>query len=444
VIQRNNYLGRLAGLREKQTVKVVSGIRGSGKTTLFAMYIDLLKKSGAENAQIIYMDLEEPESDSLLHYQGLYSHIKKRLCQNKYTYVFIDGIHKCENYEKALEGLVLKKQVDLYIAVTDNESYSGIPYNTINLLPLSFSEYNIFTKYRAAGPQIHIPVRDDEKNTFRQQAYAVKKDRRLPRLKEQVQKYLAREAFNNYLGCGGFPFAAFLGSDAGLVRNCVEGIWHTVLIKDTVRQKGITNITLLEQIVQLMCRSIGRPLNSKKLSSQINAKGGKISANTAETYMRALGASRVFYHAARFDIKTGKELKTPGKYYIADPGILNLLYGNSGPELSGQLENIVYLELLRRGFLVYTGKYGTEEINFAAFAPVNPEKQDTANENKKPVYIQVTASAADDDFTEKISALEKIESESYRCILSLDDTPVRKNPDGIIRQNLIDWLLGSG
>jgi predicted AAA+ superfamily ATPase len=440
MIQRVEYLNRLAKWREKPQVKLVSGIRGCGKTTLLAMYIDWLKRSGADDSRIIYINMEEPESGALLRYQGLYSFIKKRLCVDKYTYVFIDEIHKCENYEKAVEGLLLKKQVDLYAAASSACGFLNAPFVEIKMLPLSFSEYQVFSRVRARSPQISDRVEEAVQfstASIKRQPAAEKMEKRLPRQRAQMEKYLQREAFNNYLSFGGFPFAALMGADAVLIRQCEEGIYNTVLVKDAARQSGINDIVLLERIAQLMSLSTGCPLSSKKLGAAINSTGRKISANTVEAYMRALAAAFVFYHAERFDIKTGKQLKTLGKYFIADTGIRNLLLETGAPDLDGQLENIVCLELLRRGFDVCVGKYGGEEVNFVAF-----DYGEAAQKTPRVAYFQVTASVRDKAvLTGKLSPLERIRDNHPKYILTLDENPFHVNHNGIILRNLIDWLL---
>jgi predicted AAA+ superfamily ATPase len=268
-----------------------------------------------------------------------------------------------------------------------------------------------------------------------------------------MEKFLRREDFNNYLSFGGFPFTAALSGDAGMIRQCVEGIYNTVLVKDISWQSGISDIPLLENLAKLMGHSLGRPISSKKLSVDIDAKGRKISTNTVEAYMRALCSAFVFYHAERFDIKTGRQLKTLGKYYIADIGIRNLLMDQESPDIAGLLENIVYTELLRRDCRVSIGKLGGEEVNFIAQnasalnAPVlntaaSNAVAENADNNGKYAYYQVAASVRDISIhAKKFSPLEKIKDDSPKYILSLDETPFRPNHKGIIQRNLIEWLL---
>jgi len=447
MIQRAEYLSRLSKWREKQPVKVISGVRGSGKSTLLAMYIDWLKRTGVDDKQIIFINMENPESESLLHYQGLYSFIAKRLCVNKCTYIFIDEIQKCKDYQKALEGLLIKKQVDLYAAVSNFCLFSKTPHIEIRMLPLSFNEYLFFTRLK--NKTMQIPGRAQELEEFipndtragknqANAAFPVRKDKRLPRQKEQMEKYLQREDFNNYLSFGGFPFTTALSGDAGMIRQCVEGIYNTVLVKDISWQSGISDIPLLENISRLMGQAAGRPISSKKISVDIDAKGRKISTNTVETYMRALCSAFVFFHAERFDIKTGRQLKTLGKYYIADTGIKNLLLDQEPPDITRLLENIVYMELLRRDCQVNIGKLGGEEINFIAR---NTTDKNT-DESQKYAYYQVAASVRDGSIlAKKLSPLKKIKDDIPKYILSLDETPFRSNNKGIIQRNLIEWLL---
>lgn len=467
MVQRIDYLGRLAKWREKQAVKVISGMRGCGKTTLLALYIDWLKRSGIDDRHILFINMETPENTSLLHFQGLYNYVKKHICTDAITYIFFDEIQRCENYKSAINGL-LKHQVDLYIALSTAPDLSRIPHIEIKMLPLSFAEYLAFSRVRAKNPQ--AIVKGSEVKTFpanmppqTQKAYAT--DRRIPRQKAQMEKFLQREAFNHYISFGGFPFAAALGDDAGLLRQCVEGIYHTALIKDVAGQAGINSIPLLEHIAQKMSHYTGRPLSSKKISAAMGAGGRGISTNTVETYMRALTAALVFYHAGRFDIKTGKRLKTLGKYYVADLGIRNLLLETASltetatptetaspaesaslteTGISSQLENIVYMELLRRGGKVYTGKYGSDEINFVAFVSgsgVGVSYGVGASSGDR-VYYQVMATVRDAAIlARKLSPLERIRDNHPKYILSLDETPFRSTRNGIIQMNLIDWLV---
>ena len=439
MIQRE-CLGRLAKWREKQPVKVIGGIRGCGKTTLLAMYIDWLKRMGVDDEQIVLVNMEEPETDALLNYRGLYGYVNKRLCENRFTYVFIDEVQKCPKYEKTIAGLLAKKRVDIYLTASNADLSPIEPQVEIKVLPLSFAEYLMFSNAKDPNKTEELKAFSTAMgaNIALKKAFPTKTNRRLPRQKAQTEKYLQAEAFNNYLSFGGFPFTAALGGDAGLIRYCVDGIYNAALIKDVAGQAGISDIPLLGQIAKLMSQHTGRSLNSTRISTAISAAGRKISTNTVETYMKALTSAFVFFHVGRFDIKTKKHLKTLGKYYIADTGIRNLLLESGTCDLDGQLENIVYLELLRRGFQVCIGKHGGDEVNFAVFWSSTPEK------NGGQAYFQVVASVRDKSvLADKLSPLMRIQDNHPKFILSLDETPFRANHNGIIQKNIIDWLLES-
>jgi predicted AAA+ superfamily ATPase len=427
---------------------VLSGVRGCGKTTLLAMYIDWLKRTGVDDQQIIFVSMEDPESETLPHYQGLYSHIKKRLRRDRLTYVFIDEIQLCADYEKAIDGLLINRQADLYVSISNACAFSNAPHTEIRVLPLSFAERLIFSRVKIPGraeelQAFSLPDRPGQAAAAQVPAQlAAQTERRLPRQRAQMEKYLQREAFNEYLSFGGFPFAAALGGDASLTRHYVDGIYSAILVKDVARQAGINDIPLLALVAKVMGQNAGRPLSSKKVGSAISAKGRKISCNTVETYMQALTTAFAFYHAERFDIKTGKRLKTLGKYYAADTGMLNLSL--ESPDLDGQLENVVYLELLRRGFQVCVGKHDRDEVNFAAFGqpPASGAAHDNAQGNDGKTYFQVAPSVRDRAvLAGKLSPLERIRDNHPKYILSLDETPFRANYDGIVQKNLVDWLL---
>jgi predicted AAA+ superfamily ATPase len=400
MVQRNTYLERLAAWREKQVIKVITGVRRCGKSTLLLQYINRLKASGVSDEQIIAVNLEDPEFESLHNHQALYAYMQKRLCKNKFTYVFIDEVQQCVNFEKAVDGLFIKKRVDVYITGSNAHILSGElatllsgRYIEINMLPLSFTEYLSLK----GSPPDH------------------------------------RMALNNYLRFGAFPFTASLGGNEGMVKTYIDGIFNTILIKDVAKRVGIDDISLLENIIKFLSHSVGSPISVKKISDTINSTGRKISVNTVDVYLRALTESFIFYHAARYDIKGKHHLKTLGKYYIVDTGIRNMLLESSSPDLGHQLENIVYLELLRRGHRVNIGKLAEKEIDFAVTG---------AAETAGLAYYQVAASVLDPAaLARELEGLKKIKDNYPKYLLTLDDIPASANYDGIIQMNLIDWLV---
>ena len=406
MVQRKEYLASLADWREKQVIKVITGVRRCGKSTLLAQYIEFLRESGIDDEQIISINLEDPDFEALLNYQDLYGYIQKRLCKNKFTYVFIDEVQQCPEFEKAVDGLFIKKRVDLYITGSNAYMLSGElatllsgRYVEINMLPLSFAEYLTFSTHLIN-----------------------------PRL-----------AFNNYLHFGSFPYTAVLSTgesayaNADMIKTYIDGIYNTILIKDVAKRTSTADISLLENIIKFLSHSVGSPISAKKISDTINSSGRKISVNTVDTYMRNLCDSFIFYHVDRFDIKGKQHLKTLGKYYIVDTGIRNMLLESSSPDLGHQLENIVYFELLRRGCRVSTGKLDEKELDFVTHG----------DDSDKMSYYQVAASVMDPvTLARELSSLKKIKDNHPKYLLTLDDIPASANHDGIIQRYLIDWLLG--
>jgi len=410
MVQRKEYLARLEAWREKQVIKVVTGVRRCGKSTLLSQYIDRLRASGISDEQIVSLNLEDPEFEFLLNHEALYAYIQKFLLKRKYTYVFIDEVQQCIGFEKAIDGLFIKKNVDLYITGSNAYMLSGElatllsgRYVEINMLPLSFAEYIAFSGTNG---------------------------------KKKVPDY--RTALNNYLRFGSFPYAAAL--DAGMVKTYIDGIYNSILIKDVARRTGSTDISLLENIIKFLSHSVGSPISAKKISDTINSSGRKISVNTVDFYLRSLTDSFIFYHVDRYDIKGKQYLKTLGKYYIVDTGIRNMLLESSSPDLGHQLENIVYLELLRRGFRVSVGKVDEKEVDFAVTGAHAADDGTSGT-----AYYQVAASVMDKITLEReLSVLHKIRDNHPKHLLTLDDIPSRANHDGIIQKYLIDWLLEKG
>jgi predicted AAA+ superfamily ATPase len=398
MIQRKEYLDMLIAAREKQIIKVMTGVRRCGKSTLFSLYIDYLKKTGVTDEQIISINLEDVEYEDLLDYKHLHSYIKDRLIKDKYTYVFIDEVQNCTNFEKAVDSLFVKPNVDVYITGSNAHMLSGElatllsgRYITIDMLPLSFSEYRVFKK---------------------------------------ADNQTLRESFNDYLLFGSFPYVATLEKDETIIEPYLDGIYNTILIKDVARRHGITDISLLLSIVKFVASCIGSPISEKKISDTIHASGRRISVNTVDNYLRALTESYIFYKADRYDIRGKHHLKTLGKYYIVDSGLRNLLISGSGSDLGHILENVVYLELLRRGFKVNIGKLAEKEVDFVA------SHMDGVS------YYQVSASVLDENTLKReLEPLSQIPDHHPKTLLTLDEIGSGANYRGIRQMNIIDWLL---
>ena len=398
MLERKAYLDLLIKSREKQLIKVVTGVRRCGKSTLLALYIEHLKASGVADEQIIAINLEDLAYEPLLSYQALHQYIRERLCPGRYTYVFIDEVQNCPSFEKAIDSLFIQPQVDIYITGSNAYMLSGElatrlsgRYITIDMLPLSFKEYCAGTREQVKSPQ---------------------------------------EKLNDYLRFGSFPYLISLAPDLGLMRQYLEGIYNTILIKDVATRAGITDIPLLESIIKCVASSLGSPISTKKISDTIASGGRSISANTVDHYLQALTDSYIFYKADRYDIKGRQYLKTLGKYYLVDTGLCHLLLAGSAQDLGHLLENVVYLELLRRGYRVNIGKLAEKEVDFVA------------QDHDGLIYIQVAATVLSPETQRReLEPLQKIPDHHPKMLLTLDEVGAGVNHDGIRQENIIQWLL---
>jgi len=398
-VQRPRYLEWLKKWREKQLIKVVAGVRRCGKSTLFKLYIVWLLETGIRPEQIISINLEELEYEHLLNYRALYDYIKARLYKDGYTYIFIDEVQNCKGYEKAVDSLFVKENVDIYIIGSNAYMLSGElatllsgRYVQISMLPLSFAEYIEFKGV-------------DEKDLS--------------------------SAFQNYLHFGAFPAVAMLNEQEDLIHAYLDGIYNSILVKDVAIRLGITDVSVLSSITKFLFSNVGSPVSVKRIADTINSSGRSISVNTVDKYLQALCDSYLFYKAERYDIRGRQHLKTQAKYYFVDSGLRELLLSSSTPDLGHVLENIVYLELIRRGAKVNIGKMGEKEIDFVA--------QDTNG----ITYYQVSASVLDKNtLRRELEPLEKVPDHHPKVLLTLDEIPRKANYDGIRQLHIVDWLLG--
>lgn len=398
MIWRKEYLENLKALKDKQIIKVISGVRRCGKSTLFELYINYLKQIGTEDRQIISINLEDLENSDLLDYKALYSYIKEKLVSGKTNYIFIDEVQKCAGFEKAVDSLFIKKNCDVYITGSNAYLLSGElatflsgRYIEIDMLPFSFKEYYEATKESGKNKQ---------------------------------------ELFDTYLKYGSFPYVAYLENNEKIINQYIEGVYNTILIKDVATREKINDVTVLENILKTVASSIGSPISIKKISDTLASGGRKISPNTVENYLRALTDSYILYNAARYDIKGRQFLKTLGKYYFVDTGIRNHIISQSARDLGHLLENVVYLELLRRKNRVNIGKLSEKEVDFVA-----------TNMNEVE-YYQVCASVIDEKTLEReLAPLREIKDNYPKILLTLDNIGNGANYEGIRQINVIDWLL---
>ena len=397
MIQREIYLKALQDWREKQVIKVVTGVRRCGKSTLFQQYINYLLSEGVRQEQIIYINLEDLAYEALLDYRQLYSYIQSQLSNEGFTYVFLDEAQQCQGFEKAIDSLHIKDKVDLYITGSNANLLSGElatllsgRYVLIEMLPLSFKEF-------VSSADLTVPV---------------------------------RESFNRYLRYGSFPYLTQIDISDSTFRAYIEGIYNTILIKDVATREGIADVSLLEDIIRFLSSSVGSPISAKRISDAINASGRSVSVNTVDKYLKALTESYIFYKAERFDVKGRNLLKTLSKYYIVDTGLRNFLLSNASPDLGHQIENIVYFELLRRNYKVNVGKVDDKEVDFVA------------SDGNQLVYFQVaTTVLSEETLSRELQPFGAIPDNFPRMLLTLDDIPAYANHEGVHQIYLLDWLL---
>jgi hypothetical protein len=406
MIQRVEYLDKLWAMKELQVIKVVTGIRRCGKSTLLAQFQDKLLNSGIDKEQIVSLNFEELENEELLDYTRLYEYLAARLSPERFTYIFLDEIQKVEGFEKVVDSLYVKKNIDIYITGSNAYLLSGEiatylsgRYIEINMLPLSFKEYREL-----------MGSRDDSR------------------------------LFADYIENGGLPYAAFLrknvlGADDGYI----EGIYNTVFVKDIeerqkrkegdVSKRKVSDIPLLKNIAKYLSSVIGSPVSIKRIADYLTSSGRKTSHVTVGEYVEALEESYLFYKAERMDVGGKMLLKQSYKDYMVDLGFRKHILAKTKYDVGYTLENIVYLELLRRGYKVNIGKVGLAEVDFVAFKAGIYE------------YYQVTESIKSvETFQREITPLKNIKDNYVKVILT-DDLLGLGNYEGIQVINIIDWLL---
>ncbi|MBR2650039.1 MAG: ATP-binding protein [Clostridia bacterium] len=405
MVPRGEYLEQLKKWKDEQVIKVVTGIRRCGKSTLLQMYQDYLKSQGIEDSQIISINFEELEYEELLDYKALYNYLKERLNTAKTTYIFLDEIQQVENFQKAVDSIYVKKNVDVYITGSNAYLLSGElatllsgRYIEIKMLPLSFFEFC--------------------------------------ELKPEADK---ESLFAEYMKNGGLPYVATLDNDSDKINTYLEGIYNTIIVKDVEERQNrrrtdpdkrkITDIALLKNISKFLAGSIGSPVSIKGIADYVTSSGRKISQNTVDDYVEALVEPYVFYPAERFDVLGKQLLKTNGKMYIVDLGLRRHLLARGKYDLGFSLENIIYFELLRRGYKVNVGKVGATEIDFVA------------RKNEDVLYFQVTASMVEEaTFEREMAPLRAVNDNYPKAVITLDRLTLG-NYGGISVVNAIDWLL---
>ena len=397
IIERKEYLKKLIAWKDKKLIKIVTGVRRCGKSMLLEIYQNYLKQHGVDQEQIIAINFEDLDYEKLTDYRKLYAYVKEHLATDKMTYIFLDEIQNVQDFPKVLDSLYIKNNVDIY--VTGSNAYmlsseiatviSG-RYIQIEMLPLSFREY-----MESTGS-----------------------------MNDRGIKYA------EYLKNSSFPYALELINQPDQIREYLEGIYNTIVVKDIVNRKKITDTMMLKSVLQFVFDNIGNPLSSKKIADTMTSAGRKIDTRVVEKYLEAFSESYIIYQAKRYNIKGKQYLKTLEKYYIVDIGMRYMLLGSRQADAGHILENVVDLDLLRRGYEVYVGKIDTFEVDFVA------------QNNKGTVYYQVALSTHDESTLQReLRPLQAIKDHYPKVILTMDEEP-EEQYDGIRRINARDWLLG--
>ena len=393
MIERKEYLEELKKWKDKDLIKVITGIRRCGKSTLFELYIDYLKNSGVKEDHIISLNLESPEYN-FKDYLELYNYVNDKIIDDEMYYIFLDEVQVVDKFEKAVDGLYIKKNVDEYITGSNAYLLSGElatllsgRYIELKMFPLSFKEFTDF--YNVDG---------DEK------------------------------LYLKYINNSSMPYALKLDSQDEIDKY-LDSIFNTILIKDIATRKNISDTGMLRSVTEFMFSSVGNILSIKKIADTLTSSGRSISVHTVESYLDALVDSFIFNKVSRYDIKGKQYLQSGEKYYATDVTMRYTLLGRKNIDLGHILENIVYLELIRRGYRVFIGKTGDKEVDFIA-------------ENSKGItYFQVVYTVRDQKTLEReLKALESINDHYPKFILTMDVDP-EVDYNGIRKINVLDWLL---
>lgn len=392
LVNRAQYLDKLKKWKDKDLIKVVTGIRRCGKSTLFSLFIDYLKSTGVDDLHIIAINLESLDNE-FATYKELYDHVKSKIVDNEMHYVFLDEVQNVENFQKCVDGLFIVKNLDVYITGSNAFLLSGElatlltgRYVEIKMLPLSFKEY--LSYYGTA---------------------------------------VSERAYVDYINKSSFPYALKL-EDEAQVDDYLDALYNTIILKDVVQRHKIADISLLKVLAQFMFSNIGNCLSVKKIVDTLNSQGKKISAHTVETYLNALVESYIFNKAERFDLKGRQYLQSGEKYYATDVAMRWALLGRKNVDAGHMLENVVYLELIRRGFKVYVGKMREKEIDFVA-------------ENKDGfTYYQVAYTVRDSETLKReLLPLNSLKDHYPKYLLTMDVDPI-SDYNGVKKLNVLDWL----
>lgn len=395
MIKREQYLNKLKKYRDHQIIKVITGIRRCGKSTLLRLFQQELLEEGVREEQLVFINFEDMDNSHLLDANALYQYLKEQLHPEK-TYVFLDEIQMVPSFERAVNSLFLKENVDIYLTGSNAHMLSGEiatllsgRYVEIEMLPLSFREF-----VGAHGKEHSLSA-----------------------------------LYRKYISTSSFPYVLQLNEDKELIRGYLEGIFSTVVLKDIMARKKIGDVMMLESVIRFLFDSTGSLVSTSKISNTLVSSGRKIAPQTVESYIESLMESYVVYRTKRYDVKGKQHLKTLEKYYVADLGLRYHLLGNRRADHGHLLENVVYTDLLGRGYDVFIGKVDQYEVDFIALS------------QNETFYIQVAATVRDPQcLSRELRPLKKIRDHHPKMILTLDEDP-EMNIDGIRVLNALDFLI---
>lgn len=397
MVERKEYMEILGKWREKKVIKVVTGIRRCGKSSLLRMFRDRLLDEGLSGTQIQEINFENLDNEPLLDYKMLYAHVREHLCPDRMNYLFFDEIQMVENFQKVIDSLFLLDNVDIYVTGSNAYMLSGElatlltgRYVEIRMFPLSFKEF----------------------------------------MQSQPSGMSRESVYRKYVELSSFPYVLQIEHDREMVHEYLLGLYNTIVLKDVVSRRKIADVMMLQSVVRFLADNIGNISVIKRISDTMTSLGRKITSHTVESYVTALVDSFIFYPVQRYDTKGRQLLKAGQKLYLADIGLRQVINGTKGGDMGHVLENIVFLELARRGGEVYMGRVGDCEIDFVVI------------DGNFRSYYQVSLSVRDEATMQReLSPLLSISDSYPKYLLTMDNDPVIYH-DGIKQEYVLDWLLG--
>lgn len=398
MINRDMYLNKLLAYKDTEFIKVITGIRRCGKSSLLKLFMEKILEED-KKANIIYMNFESFEFDDIINYKDMYNKISKQINKKNKNYILLDEVQRVEKWEKAVNAITVDFDADIYITgsnayllSSELSTYLSGRYIEIKVLPLSFKEFLNFTALE--------------------------------------DKCTLEDKFIEYIKFGGMPGIITIKDEENLYENAIKGIYNTVFMKDVVERNRLVDASLLERILKFLMSNIGSLISSKKIADFLTSQGTKITHNTVLNYLKMLENAYIIYKVPRYDIKGKEILKTLEKYYIVDTGIRNIILGFRDSDFGHIIENVVYFELLRRGYEVTVGKNDSFEVDFIA-----------TNSNEKK-YYQVTYTMMDENVKQReIGVLKNIKDNYEKTVLTMDKLYNNTSDEGIKIKYLIDFLL---